>query len=172
MQPSEAVLDDLGVSMDTFRRIRNLQAREITANDYDLLMRLHSKPSIKVRTRPRFRPSASSLPDSKPLKRAPPHHRFFAIFVLTYNSLAAPQVLDEEQLEACTETFTASTASAAAGESCAVCLGTMSPGEKLCRLACDGGHTFHAHCIGEWLRTASRCCPVDQQDLAVIGLSA
>ena len=88
--PSEAVLDDLGVSMETFRRLRQLQAREITAEDYDLLMRLHSKPSVKVRARPRICPSAGPLPEPKPsfrvqaLKACPAerrlHNRIFANF--------------------------------------------------------------------------------------------
>ena len=81
------------------------------------------------------------------------------------------QTLPEEQIDRCTEIFTADEHSAT-GESCAVCLCAMSPGEELCRLSCKGRHTFHSHCIGEWLRTASRCCPVDQQDLSATCLSA
>ena len=48
-QPSSEVLDDLGISMETFRALRLLQMREINENDYDLLMRLNSKPACKVR---------------------------------------------------------------------------------------------------------------------------
>lgn len=47
-RPKEEVLDDLGVSLDTFRQLRNLQMREIDENDYELLMRLHAKPNRKV----------------------------------------------------------------------------------------------------------------------------
>ena len=46
--PPDFLLDDLGVTMATFRELRSLQAREITENDYDLLMRLHAKPNKKV----------------------------------------------------------------------------------------------------------------------------
>ena len=49
-QPSSEVLDDLGISMETFRALRLLQMREINENDYDLLMRLNSKPACKVRS--------------------------------------------------------------------------------------------------------------------------
>ena len=79
------------------------------------------------------------------------------------------KVLGEQQLAAISTVFRAS---APAGETCAVCLCAMAEGEELCQLACQGGHTFHRHCISEWLRTASRCCPVDQQDLSACCLSA
>jgi len=121
---SAGVLDDLGISMETFRQIRNLQNREISENDYDLLRRLARKPSIKV--------------------------------------------LEAHQLPHVTTTFRADAEWAAANKdaNCAICLCAMSSGEELCRLACHGQHTFHSHCITEWLRTASRCCPVDQHDLS------
>ena len=82
-----------------------------------------------------------------------------------------PQVLDEQQCAKVTETFKA-TDDFTSADTCTVCLCAMSPGEELCRLACQGRHTFHSHCIGEWLRTASRCCPVDQQDLSTVCLTA
>ena len=78
------------------------------------------------------------------------------------------KTLDEHTLCAVTEHFRAS---ATHESSCPVCLGAMTEGEELCRLACEGRHVFHAHCITEWLRTASRCCPVDQQDLSARELS-
>mgnify|MGYP006110015191 CR=1 FL=1 len=80
-------------------------------------------------------------------------------------------MLDEQQCAKVTETFKA-TDDFTSADTCTVCLCAMSPGEELCRLACQGRHTFHSHCIGEWLRTASRCCPVDQQDLSTVCLTA
>ena len=50
---------------------------------------------------------------------------------------------------------------------CAVCLEEMKPGNDLTMLACDGRHVFHSACVSEWLLTASRCCPVDKQDLKI-----
>jgi len=120
--PTTGTLDDLGISLDVFRELRLLQMREITADDYDLLMLLHSKPSTKV--------------------------------------------LDESRLSQVTETFFANEAWHSVGE-CTVCLDPMSPGDELCRLACNGRHIFHRECICEWLRSASRCCPIDQQDLSL-----
>ena len=79
-------------------------------------------------------------------------------------------MLDEQQLARATETFKAD-ASFATEDTCAVCLCAMSPGEDLCRVACHSRHVFHSHCIGEWLRTASRCCPVDQEELTNACLS-
>jgi len=46
--PDASVLTDLGVGTETFRQLQALQAREISPNDYDILMRLHSKPSKKT----------------------------------------------------------------------------------------------------------------------------
>lgn len=46
--PSTEVLDDLGISASTFRKLRGLQAREIEPEDYDLLLRLHAKPTTRV----------------------------------------------------------------------------------------------------------------------------
>ena len=48
VQPRTEVLEDLGISMETFRQLRSMQLREIGPEDYDLLMRLHEKPSCKV----------------------------------------------------------------------------------------------------------------------------
>ena len=81
------------------------------------------------------------------------------------------QVLDEHQICRATEVFKAD-ANFSSADSCTVCLCAMSPGEELARLACAGRHTFHSHCVKEWLRTASRCCPIDQQDLSTLCLSA
>lgn len=122
--PREDVLHSLGIDVQTFRKLRQLQAREITPDDYDLLMSLHAKSNSKV--------------------------------------------LTEQQLSDVGENFVAGQAA----DTCSVCLGAMAAGEKLCRLACRGRHVFHSHCIDEWLTTASRCCPIDQQDLAELCSSA
>jgi len=118
--PSDNQVDDLGLSLSQFREIQLLQAREITEDDYDLLMLLHSKPNTKV--------------------------------------------LSDDQICAACVGFQA-TGAAPLGD-CTICLGSMSTSEALCRLTCKGGHVFHRHCVTEWLRTASRCCPICQQDLS------
>ena len=46
--PPQSTLEDLGVSVETFRALRLLQTREIRPEDYDLLMRLHAKPNLRV----------------------------------------------------------------------------------------------------------------------------
>ena len=38
------VCADLGISITTFRKLRSLQQRELEPEDYDLLIRLHTKP--------------------------------------------------------------------------------------------------------------------------------
>ena len=117
--PDPGVREDLGVSLETFRMLQQLQTREIQVEDYDLLLQLHSKASTKT-----FEP----------------------------NELG--RVLNE--------TFTCTTT---LDDGCAVCLAPMAAGEELCRLSCRGRHTYHRACIHEWLSTASRCCPIDKEEL-------
>lgn len=46
--PDEDLLQELGVSPDTFRTLRALEGREITPDDYDTLLKLHSKQNTKT----------------------------------------------------------------------------------------------------------------------------
>ena len=71
------------------------------------------------------------------------------------------KTLDKQSQSKVSETFTATVAM----DTCAICMCAMSPGEEVSRLKCKGQHTYHAHCISEWLSTSSRCCPVDKEDL-------
>mmetsp|Transcript_43034 Transcript_43034/g.82500 ORF Transcript_43034/g.82500 Transcript_43034/m.82500 type:complete len:246 (+) Transcript_43034:48-785(+) len=41
------------------------------------------------------------------------------------------------------------------GTSCVICLDDIKEGDKLGRLSC--GHTFHATCVGRWLRVHAQC---------------
>ena len=83
--------------------------------------------------------------------------------LMLLNAKPSTKVLTEPELRQVTDFFCAPCDT---DTSCAVCLNDMQAGEELCRLACTGRHVFHSNCIGEWLRTASRCCPVDQHDLS------
>ena len=47
------------------------------------------------------------------------------------------------------------------GETCSVCLGELTAGERLKELPC--GHVYHAECIGQWLRR-QRVCPLCKAD--------
>lgn len=47
--PEAELLKELGISPETFRKLRQLEARDVTPNDYDLLLRLHAKPCTKTR---------------------------------------------------------------------------------------------------------------------------
>lgn len=40
---------------------------------------------------------------------------------------------------------------------CMVCLEEFTEGEEVKRLPCTGGHRFHPHCIGQWLRERGTC---------------
>jgi hypothetical protein len=44
---SRELLDELGISQDEFHALTRLQERDISPNDYDLLLRLHVKPNTK-----------------------------------------------------------------------------------------------------------------------------
>lgn len=46
--PAAGTTDNLGISLNTFRALQELQAREITPDDYELLMTLHAKPATKT----------------------------------------------------------------------------------------------------------------------------
>ena len=124
------VCADLGISISTFRKLKSLQQRELEPEDYDLLIRLHSKPTTRV--------------------------------------------LDDAMREKVCVTFRAPTGYVPpnAGGACAVCLCALAVGEELTQLTCEGQHVFHSHCIREWLSSASRCCPVDNQDLSMQCLTA
>ena len=119
--PSAGISDDLGISLDTFREIQLLQTREITAEDYDLLLLLHQRPNTTV--------------------------------------------FEEHELYKVSRSFDANCDFDAS--TCTICLGPMSSADELAQLLCRGQHVFHRQCIFEWLRTASRCCPIDKQELSV-----
>ena len=48
--PSTSVREDLGISLDDFRLLQEMQTREITPEDYELLMLLHSKSATQTLT--------------------------------------------------------------------------------------------------------------------------
>ena len=50
--PDPSLLAELGVGAETWRMLRALEVRDIEPNDYDVLLRLHSKPNTKTRARP------------------------------------------------------------------------------------------------------------------------
>ena len=85
----------------------------------------------------------------------------------------ATKVLDDATLGKVSKNFMAgSDFTALPGASCAICLCAMSEGEELTSLKCNSEHTFHSHCIREWMLTASSCCPMDKQDLSQLCLTA
>ena len=83
--------------------------------------------------------------------------------LMLLHAKSSRRVLDEATLHAVTEDVCGGDQGGAA---CPICLSQMSSGDRCCRLACQGRHVFHRDCLSEWLRTASCCCPVDQQDLS------
>ena len=58
--------------------------------------------------------------------------------------------VDEAAISHVSKTFIAT---ADSGQQCAICLCSMSAGEKLTMLACEGKHVFHSHCIRDWLES-------------------
>ena len=44
-------------------------------------------------------------------------------------------------------------------------MGALIAGERIRVVPCSSRHIFHADCVGEWLTTASVCCPADREDL-------
>ena len=123
--PSDTLLDELGVDMDTFRMLTRMQSREINENDYDLLMRLHTKPNTQTL-------------DEK------------TIAAVSVNYIAAsPEATDTSDAGDAGQTFDEDT--------CSVCLCSMSAGEELSRLKCEGRHVFHRKCIGAHATRPNAC---------------
>ena len=51
--PSDArLLSDLGIDAETYQLLRRLELRDIGPNDYEVLLRLHAKPSVKTCEQP------------------------------------------------------------------------------------------------------------------------
>jgi len=46
--PTANLLDDLGIDVETYRQLQSIQARDISPNDYDLLLRLGQKSTTKT----------------------------------------------------------------------------------------------------------------------------
>lgn len=166
------VLKELGISLATLRQLRQLEDREVTPNDYDLLLRLHEKPSTKTRERPgrlnlvarmaRARacvyPWPIAIPGERALSSRDPPDRAFP-------PRPVARAVDDATIKRVSTTFVATRDETG---QCAVCLCAMVAGEELTQLACEGEHVFHARCIREWLGKSSTCCPVDQQDLPLL----
>ena len=66
--PTANLLDDLGIDVETYRQLQSIQARDISPNDYDLLLRLGQKSTTKTRE---FHHTCSKLSASLPLSRLP-----------------------------------------------------------------------------------------------------
>lgn len=180
---------ELGLDVDTYRMLRQLEQRDILPEDYDLLGRLDDtlKPrTLKPEDLARFETRtyvAPSTASSQVLDTS------LADFGISYWRLPLPALTHiEEDIDtdidlygvgfwklpmASLEDDSASTCASGQDASsdadheynvCGVCLVDFVGGEDLRILTC--GHHFHRECIDHWLLNCSTACPVDKRDLA------
>jgi hypothetical protein len=169
--PDTHLLLELGVDEETYQLLRRLELRDITPSDYEVLLRLHAKASVRTCARAKVATHQSAVHSSllappltfgttlslSSLARVPPPH--FCLFPAT-------PAVSSEALADVMETLVASPELGCVGEQCTICLGTMGANDHLCRVSCQGRHVFHHACISDWLSKSSTHCPIDQQDLS------
>jgi len=131
----EAAAATVGVDTGTYNLLMDMQHRDITPDDYEMLRNLDT--SIKPKTL-----SPRTLEIRAPCWEIP------GTCVPDTASLAADV----------TETG-APARSSAAEQRCSICMESLVAGECVRRLPC--GHIFHAGCVDEWLTHRSNVCPDD-----------
>jgi len=170
---------ELGLDVDTYRMLRQLEERDIVPEDYDVLLRLDESVAAKTLAPPQLRRFPTEVYARALAEQDAP-------FGIDFWRLPLPpaNLEDEEQSEcslavgfdywrlpvASTES-TCSSPRCANGkalacdeaEVCAVCFMEFEDGDKVRRLPCR--HLFHKHCIDSWLLGSSTRCPVDNQEV-------
>jgi len=142
----------LGVDVATYRLLIELERREISPEDYDLLGRL-DEPVRPTTLRPeqlkRF-PSEAYVAES------------LGQFGVDFWRLPLSTDIDEVSTDHGSGTSAVSTCSDS--DVCAICCMEFVSGDIVRRLQ-PCGHCFHRDCIDRWLLESSNCCPVDKQEL-------
>ena len=140
-----------------YNMLMDMQHRDITPEDYDMLSRLDSSvqpktlsPRVLDKRAPSWCvPEVSSPEEDMPL---PP-----GMCVAASDPAAAATVA--ASLSELSLSSSRSRSSRLSGQQCSICLEDLSAGERVRRLPC--GHIFHASCVDEWLTRRSNVCPDD-----------
>lgn len=179
---------ELGLDEATYRLLKELEAREITPEDYGLLSQLDESvkpPTLSSEELSRFpieiySPALLSV-------RSPCLSRLLlttieasegivaseagidsgvASFGPDFWRLPLPQVSELSDLNH-TDVGSPSRTSGSTcsgGSTCGVCLVDFESGDEI-RTLVPCGHRFHRDCIDHWLLERSTACPVDKQEL-------
>tara|TARA_B110001452_G_scaffold214846_1_gene185858 strand:- start:501 stop:1088 length:588 start_codon:yes stop_codon:yes gene_type:complete len=142
--------------------LMDMQHRDITPEDYDMLTRLDSSvqpktlsPRVLDKRAPSWCvPEASSSEEEMPLPPGavcPP--------VPTGSSPDDADAVASSMSELSLSSRSRSLSSRLSGQQCSICMEDLSAGERVRKLPC--GHIFHASCVDEWLTRRSNVCPDD-----------
>lgn len=142
----------LGLDDATYRLLRELEAREITPEDYELLSRLDA--GIGPKTLDSRQLDAHPVGTYWPASEA-------AEFGMDFWRLPLPPIGDGED----TGGVPAAPLGGVEACACGVCLMDLEAGDEI-RTLRPCGHRFHRSCIDHWLLECSTACPVDKQDLS------
>jgi len=158
----------LGVDIETFQLLLELEEREIEPEDYEVLGRLDEtvKPSTLCPEQlQRFPIEIFGGDAGDPLAKGVAEG-----VVAAFDFWRVPLELMADQLfdgEGEVETATGSPSCTSGGsETCMVCCLDLERGDTIRRLT-PCGHCFHRDCIDRWLLESSTRCPVDKLELCL-----
>jgi len=161
----------MGVDVSTYNMLMDMQHRDITPEDYDMLTRLDSSvqpktlsPRVLDKRAPTWCvPEASSSEEEMPLPPGavcPP--------VPTGSSPDDADAVASSMSELSLSSRSRSLSSRLSGQQCSICMEDLSAGERVRKLPC--GHIFHASCVDEWLTRRSNVCPDDGLPVLCAGM--
>mmetsp|Transcript_13888 Transcript_13888/g.28157 ORF Transcript_13888/g.28157 Transcript_13888/m.28157 type:complete len:319 (+) Transcript_13888:41-997(+) len=154
----EAAAATVGVDTGTYNLLMDMQHRDITPDDYEMLRSLDT--SVKPKTlSPRVLEIRAPCWEI-PRESVPPSGMPGACVPLGDLALASglPPVPGATRAEAAASAEPARLA-ATEQRCCSICMESFVAGERVRRLPCR--HIFHAECIDQWLTHRSNVCPDD-----------
>mmetsp|Transcript_1781 Transcript_1781/g.4539 ORF Transcript_1781/g.4539 Transcript_1781/m.4539 type:complete len:579 (-) Transcript_1781:82-1818(-) len=156
-QDEAASAASLGLDLDTYLMLRELEERDITPEDYDLLGRLDESTKPTTLCREQLCRFPTEVYDAAAYEQA--LAETYGAFGVDYWRLPLSTEVSESSgsdvASACESTCSAV---------CAVCYVDFKCGDAVRRLQ-PCGHCFHKECIDRWLLESSTRCPVDNQEL-------
>lgn len=165
-----------GVDVDTYAILLELQHRDITPEDYDVLQQLDSNTKRRTLSQHRLDEKYPAWQVGSRAEAALEHQRARRNLLGELNGCQQTGVATESvsckgacaqgfDIEACIghgfsgqSSHTSTNASAGLHDQhCAICLEQFSPNQCVRMLPCL--HIFHVHCIDTWLTVSSDTCP-------------
>lgn len=137
----EAAAASMGVDVSTYNMLMDMQHRDITPEDYEMLRRLDSSVQPKTLS-PRL------LEKRAPCWRVP-----------DTPAVCVADIADADE---------SSARASAVDEQCSICMENFVADERVRKLPC--GHIFHASCVDEWLTRRSNVCPDDGLPVLCAGM--